>query len=72
MPDTKVLAPLLPVLADLIAWLKAEEVAGVAELRRAVKLQAEKGWVMLASVVAAESAYLDARRQSEAHRCYSR
>jgi hypothetical protein len=29
MPETKVLAPLLPVLADLIAWLKAEEVAGV-------------------------------------------
>jgi hypothetical protein len=29
MPETKVLAPLLEVLADLIAWLKAEEVAGV-------------------------------------------
>ena len=29
MPETKVLAPLLAVLADLIAWLKAEEVAGV-------------------------------------------
>ena len=41
MPDTKVLAPLLPVLADLIAWLKAEEVSGVAELRLALKLQAE-------------------------------
>jgi hypothetical protein len=29
MPETKVLAPLLAVLADLIAWLKASEVAGV-------------------------------------------
>jgi hypothetical protein len=36
MPETKVLAPLLPVLADLIAWLKAEAVAGVAELRLAL------------------------------------
>lgn len=41
MPETKVLAPLLAVLAELIAWLKAEEVAGVAELRLALKLQAE-------------------------------
>jgi hypothetical protein len=41
MPDTKILAPLLAVLADLIVWLKAEEVAGVAELRLALKLQAE-------------------------------
>jgi hypothetical protein len=31
----------LTILADLIAWLKAEEVAGVAELRLALKLQAE-------------------------------
>jgi len=29
MSETKVLAPLLAVLADLIAWLTAEEVAGV-------------------------------------------
>jgi len=29
MSETKVLAPLLAVLADLIAWLKASEVAGV-------------------------------------------
>jgi len=29
MSEIKVLAPLLAVLADLIAWLKAEEVAGV-------------------------------------------
>jgi hypothetical protein len=29
MSETKVLAPLLVVLADLIAWLKASEVAGV-------------------------------------------
>jgi hypothetical protein len=29
MPETKVLTPLLPDLTDLIAWLKAEEVAGV-------------------------------------------
>jgi len=31
----------LAVLAGLIAWLKAEEVAGVAELRLALKLQSE-------------------------------
>jgi hypothetical protein len=42
MPATKILASLLAVLADLIAWLKAEEVAGVGELRLAFKLQAEK------------------------------
>jgi len=29
MSETKALAPLLAILADLIAWLKAEEVAGV-------------------------------------------
>ena len=29
MSETKVLAPLLAVLVDLIAWLKASEVAGV-------------------------------------------
>ena len=29
MSENKVLAPLLPLLADLTAWLKAEEVAGV-------------------------------------------
>jgi hypothetical protein len=29
MPETKALAPLLAVLADLIAWLKTEEVEGV-------------------------------------------
>jgi hypothetical protein len=29
MSETKVLAPLLSLLADLIAWLKTEEVAGV-------------------------------------------
>jgi hypothetical protein len=41
MPETKVLARLLAVLAEPIAWLKAEKVAGVAELRLALKLQAE-------------------------------
>jgi len=41
MSETKVLAPLLSVLAELIAWLRAEEVAGGAELRLAPKLQAE-------------------------------